>query len=224
MFTRQSCLRSKAIDLCRTAAQTGVSAAKSEMTHTDRTILPAKHTCSSEMPMQLMSIIKAVFIVKMLHLPLLGADVDRVQIYSRHQPIWNTLLQHLQLHYTRFFSSELWCAGLNTQNVLLCLDLFTHSYRAWKLMSVFVLFVPGTGHCYLQLHSLAMPPAILTCTHNLQNPCPGSSCCHGTTVQVIQKYTSIFIILLWLLCERAWKGIHSPETKLYELFWCKFIF
>lgn len=87
--------------------------------------------------------------------------------------------------------------------------------RAWKLMSVFVLFVPGTGHCYLQLHSLAMPPAMLTCTHDLLNPCPGSSGCCGTIVQVIQKNTSKFIILLWLLCERAWKEINSPETNCF---------
>lgn len=214
MFTRQSCLRSKTTDLCRTAAQTGVSAGKSEMTHTDRTILP-NHTCSSEIPTQLMSTTKAIFIGKILHLPLLGGrcrySPGRFQAptYLKHFAVAPTTPLHevFLLLAVMCWDKCTWCPTL-----LGCLHQLC---RAWKLMSVFVLFVPGTELCYLQLHSLAMPPAILTCTHDLQNPCPGSSCSCGTMVQVIQKHISIFIILLWLLCERAWKGINSPEPNCF---------
>lgn len=215
MFTRQSCLRSKATDLCRTAAQTGVSVDKTEMTHSDRTILPANHICSSETPTQLMSTTKAIFIVKILYLPLLEVGVDAVQIDSSHQSTWKRFVvtPTTPLHEV-FLLLAVICWDEHTQWLTLPRSLH-QLCRAWKLMSVFVLFGPGIEHCYLQLHSLAMPPVILTCTHSLLNPSSGSSCSLGTTVQVVQKNTSIFIILLWLLCERAWKGINSPETNCF---------
>lgn len=126
MFTRQSCLRSKTTDLCRTAAQTGVSAGKSEMTHTDRTILP-NHTCSSEIPTQLMSTTKAIFIGKILHLPLLGGRCR----YSPGRFQAPTYLKHFAVAPTTplhevFLLLAVMCWDICT-DVLLCLDVFTNS-------------------------------------------------------------------------------------------------
>lgn len=124
-----------------------------------------------------MTTTKAIFIVKILYFTCWGRcrySPDRFQTptYLKRFAVTPAPLHEV------FLLLAVMCWDEYTQ----CLTLpgsLHQLCRAWKLMSVFV-FVPGIEHCYLQLHSLAVPPAILTCTHNLLNLCPGSSCSCGT--------------------------------------------
>lgn len=69
--------------------------------------------------------------------------------------------------------------------------------------------VPSTEYCYLQLHSLAMLPAITACSHNPLSHCLVPS---FSSPRNLPKDHSIHNST-WLHCERDREEMSSPETN-----------